>query len=211
MEPKSTKIYIASIEGLSYEKLYHAASSVRKAKADKLRFTDDKLRCLAAEALLRHALTEQGIRDYSIVTDEKGKPFLEGLPVHFNLSHSGNFVLCALSTAPVGCDIQEMKTADLRLARRYFAPGEIRRLESTPPEQQAALFCRLWVLKESLGKALSCGLNETVLRREFDLSGATPVLKDSPELFFREFSLPGYRCAICSQTPLISNLVFVEL
>lgn len=211
MEPESTKIYIASIDGLSYEKLYHAAGSARKAKADKLRFTEDKLRCLAAEALLRHAINEQGIRDYSIMTDEKGKPYLEGLPVHFNLSHSGNFVLCALSTAPVGCDIQETKNADLRLVRRYFAPEEIKQLESTPPEHQTALFCRLWVLKESLGKALGCGLNETVLRREFDLSGADPVLKGSPELFFREFSIPGHRCAVCSQCSDISSLAVVYL
>jgi phosphopantetheinyl transferase len=67
------------------------------------------------------------------------------------------------------------------------------------------------VLKESLGKALGCGLNESILRREFDLTGTKPTLKDKPELFFQEFSLPNYRCAVCSQTANIFGLIEVVL
>ena len=201
-----TKVYIASIAQLPYEKLYNAASPERKAKADAMLFAEDKHRCIAAEALLRHALKEQGICDFQVLTDKNGKPYLQGLPVHFSLPHSGEFVLCAISEAAVGCDIQQSKQPDLKLAKRYFAAGEIRLLENAP-----TLFYRLWVLKESFGKAQGSGLNERVLRREFDLTGAKPVLKDNPELFFREFSLPGYQCGVCSQTKNISDLIQVVL
>ena len=95
-----TKVYMASIAQLPYEKLYNAASPERKAKADAMRFTEDKHRCIAAEALLRHALKEQGICDFQVLTEENGKPYLQGLPVHFSLSHSGEFVLCAISEYP---------------------------------------------------------------------------------------------------------------
>lgn len=201
-----TKVYMASIAQLPYEKLYNAASSERKAKADAMRFTEDKHRCIAAEALLRHALREQGICDIQVLTEENGKPYLQGLPVHFSISHSGEFVLCAISSQSVGCDIQQIKQPDLKLAKRYFAAGEMGLLESAPE-----LFHRLWVLKESLGKALGCGLNESILRREFDLTGAAPILKNEPSYFFREFSLPGYQCAVCSQTKNISDLIQVVL
>ena len=201
-----TKVYIASVAQLPYKKLYNAASPERKAKADTMLFAEDKHRCIAAEALLRHALKEQDICNFQVLTDKNGKPYLQGLPVHFSLSHSGEFVLCAISEAAVGCDIQQIKSTDLRLARRYFTPEEIRLTESAP-----ALFYRLWVLKESFGKAQGSGLNERVLRREFDLTGAEPVLKDNPELFFREFSLPGYQCAVCSQTANIFGLIEVVL
>ena len=201
-----TKVYIASIAQLPYKKLYNAASPERKVKADAMLFAEDKNRCIAAEALLRHALKEQDICDFQVLTDKNGKPYLQGLPVHFSLSHSGEFVLCAISEAAVGCDIQQIKSTDLRLARRYFTPEEIKLTESAP-----ALFYRLWVLKESFGKAQGSGLNESILRREFDLTGAEPVLKDNPELFFREFSLPGYQCAVCSQTANIFGLIEVVL
>ncbi len=206
-----TKVYMASIGQLPYERLYNAASDERKAKADAMRFADDKRRCIAAEALLRYALQELGINDYRMLTEENGKPYLQDLPVHFSLSHSGDWVLCALSSLPVGCDIQKIERTDLKLARRYFSPKETELLEAAPAEQQNELFCRLWVLKESLGKAQGCGLNENILRREFDLTADKPVLKDAPELFFREFALPGYRCAVCCQRENISHLMEISL
>ena len=202
-----TKVYIASVgDDSAYQRLYSSATEARKAKADALRFADDKRRCIAAEALLRHALKEQGICDFQVRTEENGKPYLQGLPVHFSISHSGEYVLCAISSQSVGCDIQQIKQPDLKLARRYFSSGEVKLLESAPE-----FFHRLWVLKESLGKALGCGLNESILRREFDLTGTKPTLKGKPELFFREFSLPNYRCAVCSQTANISGLIEVVL
>ena len=202
-----TKVYIASVgDDSAYRRLYSAATEARKAKADALRFADDKRRCIAAEALLRHALKEQGICDFQVLTEENGKPYLQGLPVHFSISHSGEYVLCAISSQSVGCDIQQIKQPDLKLAKRYFAPTEVKLLESAPE-----LFYRLWALKESLGKALGCGLNESILRREFDLTGSAPILKDESQLHFKEFSLPDYQCAVCSQTKTISDLIQVVL
>lgn len=207
----NTKVYVAPVDNLSYAQLYTAADDRRRAKADAMRFFDDKRRCIAADGLLRYALSQLGITDYRVEADERGKPYLKDLPVHFSLAHSGSFVLCALSDAPVGCDIQKIRQVNMPLARRYFAPGEIALLENLPPEQAQEQFCRLWTLKESLGKALGCGLDAHILGREFDFSAATPILKDGPGLFFREYSLPGYRCAVCAQDPDISDLTQIAL
>ena len=45
----------------------------------------------------------------------------------YNLSHSGDYVLCSVSTGQdtkVGCDIEEMKEPNLKIARRFFCPAE---------------------------------------------------------------------------------------
>ena len=44
----------------------------------------------------------------------------------FNLSHSGSYVLCSISTekeAKVGCDIETIKETRMRVARRFFLPA----------------------------------------------------------------------------------------
>jgi len=72
-----------------------------------------------------------------------GKPYFPELSgIHFSLSHSTTHVLCALSSSPVGCDIESPRKISAR-ALEYF---------STPEE--LALFepLELWVLKESYVK-----------------------------------------------------------
>ena len=94
-----TKVYIASVgDDSAYQRLYSAATEARKAKADALHFADDKRRCIAAEALLRHALKEQGICDFQVLTEENGKPYLQGLPVHFSLAKAWAAIFSKLSS-----------------------------------------------------------------------------------------------------------------
>ena len=41
---------------------------------------------------------------------ERGKPYFPQFPgLHFNLSHSGQLTLCALSHLPVGVDIEQLR------------------------------------------------------------------------------------------------------
>ena len=57
---KSPVIYMASVEQLRDEKFfgtaYKAVSGERRTKADKLKFFDDKCRCIAAGLLLNYGL-----------------------------------------------------------------------------------------------------------------------------------------------------------
>ena len=49
----------------------------------------------------------------------------------FNLSHSGDYVLCAYSDvakAQVGCDLEEVKELRLSVARRFFGEREYRHI-----------------------------------------------------------------------------------
>lgn len=60
-------------------------------------------------------------------TEGNGKPVVRQLPsFHFNLSHSGDWVVCAVDDAPVGIDIEEIKPIDLAIAKRFFQRMSIR-------------------------------------------------------------------------------------
>ena len=213
MDKIPSKVYIASVASLEDEGLYAlalaAASPERREKTLRFRFPKDRRLSLGAELLLRKALQELGAarQDLSYTYGENGKPFLSGLPgLHFNLSHSGERVMCAVSGGEVGCDIEQMRDVDLKIARRYFFHGEYERIAAAATEaERADLFFRYWTLKESFLKATGRGLSlpldafQIVLPPrggESEISVVQSV--DRRAYRFQEFHTgSAYRCAVC--------------
>ena len=99
-------------------------------------------------------------RDYKIekcpeiLRDEMGKPYFKGGQLHFNVSHSGEYLALAISENPVGIDIQEPKTIKDGMYRKVVQPKE----QELIGEERQKDFLRLWVLKESFVKAEGKGL-----------------------------------------------------
>lgn len=163
--------------------------------------------CLSAGVILPLALAKCGLGgEVRTETDGRGKPRLikpEG--VFFNLSHSGEYTLIALSDGEVGCDIQQIKPVNLQLAERYFHPEEARAIRDCCGAENAerqTLFFRYWTAKESFIKATGEGfyrpLNSFCISfprgevREKDGSLTPWRVKESGEI-------EGYRIAVCSQ------------
>ncbi|TGD71582.1 4'-phosphopantetheinyl transferase superfamily protein [Mangrovimicrobium sediminis] len=84
-----------------------------------------------------------------------GKPVIANpaVPLEFNLSDSGDWLAFAVSAGvPLGVDLEQKQRARdvLRLARRFYHPGEIAALEQAQPGAACeALFYDLWTLKEA--------------------------------------------------------------
>ncbi|CAM3748517.1 4'-phosphopantetheinyl transferase superfamily protein [Cohnella lubricantis] len=89
------------------------------------------------------------------------KPFVIGLPnFHYNISHSGDWVLCAVDTQPVGIDIERITSTDRDIALEYFAPDEQRYLNSAIGiSERRHRFYEVWTKKESYVKAIGAGLS----------------------------------------------------
>lgn len=122
----------------------------------------------ASEALAREMLSATlGIppKEVVILRADSGKPFVKGHPVHFNVSHSGDRVLCAVHTAPVGADIQQIVPQYDRVMRRVCTPAEIAYIGDDP-----ARFAQIWTRKEAYakltGKGLAIGLKTIVVADE---------------------------------------------
>ncbi|MDB5411465.1 MAG: 4-phosphopantetheinyl transferase [Rhodospirillales bacterium] len=116
-------------------------------------------RC-AARVILAAALRRRP-SEIRFVTGDAGKPALVDGALEFNLSHSGAFVVIAVSEfGPIGIDVEEIRPMPDRdaIAQRYFHPGEVADLRSlTEPEATLAFF-RCWTRKEAVSKALGLGL-----------------------------------------------------
>ena len=85
------------------------------------------------------------------------KPYLEG-NVHFNISHSGNYTVCAVSEIhEVGIDIEMLNDIPLGDFTEFFEANEWSRVVNSPDPAKA--FYMLWTKKESFLKLIGSGLN----------------------------------------------------
>lgn len=180
---------------------YSAVSDLRRAKTDRFLFKKDKILSIGAELLLRYCLKEHGIPDYTVAYGEYGKPYLKGTPcgifdypVHFNLSHSQERVMCAISESPVGCDVEKTADADLEVARRFFTAEEYMHITAqTERQKRNDAFFELWTLKESLMKATGLG---AMLPPE---SFKTDIENGNFGYNYKTYDLSdGYKYAVCS-------------
>ena len=134
-------------------------SEGRKKRIERYRFEKDKIRCLVAELLVRYALFRQyDLYGSDIVfgCGDSGKPFLTGSEIRFNISHSGEWVVCAVGDSDMGIDVEEIKAIDFRSVYQRFSEREVQFLDSI--EDKALPFYRIWTLKESYVKYNGFGL-----------------------------------------------------
>ena len=157
------KIYYADTALLKndevFARFYREVGDDRRAKIDRMARRADKERSLAAGIVLMNALNTEGGSEaihWEICEDEYGKPYIPGRnDLFFNLSHSGDYVMCAVSDLPIGCDVQEIENKDCRMiANRFFHPNEARAIGD-----DSLLFTRVWALKESFVKATGRGMS----------------------------------------------------
>jgi len=108
----------------------------------------------------------------------RGKPSLPGHPLHFNLSHTNDHGLLAVTRAgEVGVDIESIdrKLDRAGIAGRFFSRAEAEELASLPEEQQAEAFCNLWTRKEAWLKATGVGISEGLSQVEFNCRPGEPA------------------------------------
>lgn len=139
-----------------------------------------------------------------------GKPYFKDLPqIHFNLSHSGDYVCCAIGDEPVGVDIQKHVPVKKGLAKRFFTEKENEILEKLKESERENAFFRMWSIKESYLKLTGKGLRQRMDSFEIDQKGKCIYqsgLSVNPsahaEAYFEEFfGLEEYSVSLCTENP----------
>ena len=177
---------IASADEHVYKSLYDRASAERKKRADRYLRPQDKLRCVTAEALLRAAL---GTDAFRIQKNEFGKPsVIDHENFHYNLSHSGRYVVLAWGDAEVGVDVEEhcAKTDITAIAKQCFAIDEQEYVG-----QSIRRFYEVWTGKESYLKYTGEGLRRDM--RSFSIFGQEPKVR-----FLSCLPDGGYSLSLCT-------------
>lgn len=81
----------------------------------------------------------------AVSATHRGKPVFDGQPDRwFSLSHSGGYALCALSSAPVGVDIEMVRAHRPGLPAYVLSETELAAFDGSWED-----FARMWTLKES--------------------------------------------------------------
>ena len=94
------------------------------------------------------------IHSYNILKNKNGKPSIAELPdFHFNISHSGDWTVIAVSKAEIGVDIQYIKQIRRDLPRRFYTERENRYLDFVPLSDMNDSAIKMWSFKESIAKA----------------------------------------------------------
>lgn len=97
-----------------------------------------------------------------------GKPYFPGENLHFSISHTKNYVFCAVSETPIGIDAEELgRDIRLSLAEKILSPGELQQFQNAPDKRKALL--TFWVLKEAAGKCSGEGLQPWPNHTDFSL------------------------------------------
>lgn len=112
---------------------------------------------IAGRWLARQCLAAQGggrWQDYGLSAPDDGAPQLLAAPVsgawYFSLSHSGDWLACAVSSLPVGVDVEcSDRARDFPALNEWMhEPQALADMPADPREQQAWFYAQ-WTLKEA--------------------------------------------------------------
>ena len=146
-------------------------------RAHRFHFEVDRQRSILARGLLRLLLGHCLCRSADQLQFEYnkfGKPNLANSlypSLQFNLSHSGDLVLIALSRGrALGVDIERMRmdVAVTEIAARFFSAVECEALQMVAPAARREAFFACWTRKEAYLKARGDGLSLPLA--QFDVS-----------------------------------------
>lgn len=184
---KVAAVDLTALDEQSYRSLYQQASEDRRKRADRYLREQDAYRCIAADGLLRYAMRQAlGTDRLEVLRTSKGKPYLPDQHCfHFNLSHSGRWVVIAWGEEPVGIDVEMMEfdRGKEQLACRFFHPDEQDYVFAAQGQERVKRFYEIWTKKESylkyLGSGIDCALNSFSVLHQTVSCFESRVLEDA--------------------------------
>lgn len=180
-------------------------SADETARARRFHFDRDRARYVRGRGFLRSILGQvcgQYPEHLFFGTGAQGKPFLQNSPMAFNLSHSRDLAVLAVSqTCPVGIDVEFIdRQADIAgLTQICMTPTEAGVLGALPDAARAARFFAFWTAKEARMKLTGDGMSLPPHQIALDLRDGLPVgyLRPDTPPAQAVFLDPGYLGAVC--------------
>ncbi|TQR39691.1 4'-phosphopantetheinyl transferase superfamily protein [Lysinibacillus sphaericus] len=210
MEEKKIKnfIYLSKINPALSQQIFNdllqIISKENREKCQRFKFKEDALRTLYGELIVRHFLSKHFSlknKNIGILKSDAGKPYIKDFPIRFNISHAGDFVVCAFSEQEIGIDIEQIEEIDLEIAKRFFCQCEYEDLLVQRTTDRLDYFYSLWTLKESYMKWLGYGISIPLDSFYFKITDAgiscfDNIRKITPS--FKQYFIEGYKLSVCS-------------
>lgn len=202
------KVYYAKIDALynqeKYLAYYQELPKARQKRTDNYIDEEDRIRSVAAFTLLVKLLNDNKISyqndDFKI--DQNGKLYLSNSDIYLNLSHSGSYVIAAISDAPVGVDVERINNNHKIKELIKYVLDDKETNEFNKSQNQIKDFYLMWTKKESyikcIGKGLSAGMSTINISK----------LKDYR---FKCFDKENHQFAICYKAKLVTDSKEIKL
>lgn len=200
-------------------KVLHYLSFEKQKKIKKFRSYDDARRSITAELLVRSLVMEKlKITNDEIAFGENAyqKPYLKSTSkFEYNVSHSGEWVVCAIDCHPVGIDVEQIMPINFDIAKNYFTSEEYGNLIQCEASEKLTYFYKLWTLKESYIKAIGKGLSISLDSFSFhmDVGDQTIMVKEGiyPLYYLTTFPLePDYVLSVCAARNYFSKPIIIR-
>ena len=149
-------VYILCIDDITPEMIARVERQLpqRYAQAKRFRFEKGFLRSIGVGVLLLHVFPD--LNENLIRKNEFGKLSIVDHD-ECSISHSGKYVVLVTDKHPIGIDIEEIteiKEKHTMVSKKVFSPEERHWMQ----DDMSQRFFVLWTQKESLVKAVGCGI-----------------------------------------------------
>ena len=199
-----------------YQKAIGYVDRARAARLDSMRQESSKMQSLAAGLLLSFVLEKYmageakedikcvsvtevlaelsqketlKIHQFALAKTKQGKPYFAEQPdIHFNLSHSGDYVACAMADREIGVDIQKWKE-----------PVKESLVKRVLQETEEGFFFDIWAAKEAYCKCIGKGLAKDMRELTCDIVNkkVEDTLTGTQKPLYLPKVLEGYSVAVC--------------
>ena len=151
-----------------YRDILDSLSDSRKIHVARFQKKDDRRRSLAGEYLARKLAAEAGVTDTRLERLTSGQPVYDRGDLYLSIAHSQDLVVCAVDTAPIGIDTEQLRPFKPGLLRHICTPEERDYvLENSPlPEDlcqdrdMIVRFFEIWTAKEAWFKKQGTGITD---------------------------------------------------
>lgn len=151
-----------------YEAAYQQLTDARRARIDRCRRQEDRLRSLAGELLAKSLAGDAGIPQPVVEQLESGQPVLSGSDLYISIAHSGDLVACAIHTAPVGIDAEQLRPFRAGMLRHVCTEAETAYVLGDEPLPEGQItdpgmihrFFEVWTGKEAFFKRAGTGITD---------------------------------------------------
>ena len=220
------KSYFINVKDIDFEEnkefLLSLVDEKKREKALRFKRNEDRVRTLIGDILVRVILCRDfNYKNKDIVYEynEFKKPFLKGnTKIHFNISHSKDYVATAFDDEEIGIDVEEIKEMEYEdIVKRFFTDYEYKWIMEQEEEDRLQCFYKLWTLKESYVKFKGQGMKISFNSFKFDVDYKNNICKladNDEQIFFENYTIGNsYELSLCGlkEDMEIEEITYEEL
>ncbi len=189
-----------NIKSVSDEQLriwFEQMSEGKRASVSRMKNEEKKKQRICADALCRNAISELCGVDADKICfklSPYGKPCAKNLPVHFSVSHSGDYAVCAVSENETGIDIEKIRSIHPRVHEKFCTEAEAEYIGA----EENGVF-KIWTLKEAYFKCIGTGLGADIKNVSFSVNGTEISCSENGFEFTFVAIDENYICSVCKK------------